>query len=77
MFLFPTENIPDPEKVAHIDVFAWVDKHHRRGRRRLGVVRAVIGVLSTLRCGIRLGDTQWAGDHGHKGDDECGRRHRL
>jgi hypothetical protein len=26
---------------------------------------------------MRLGDSQWARGHGHKGEVECGRRHRL
>jgi hypothetical protein len=31
VFLFPVENIFDPAKAAHIDVFAWLDQHIGRG----------------------------------------------
>lgn len=31
VFLFPVENIFDPAKAAHIEVFAWLDKHIGRG----------------------------------------------
>ena len=30
VFLFPVENIFDPAKAAHIDVFSWLEKRFRR-----------------------------------------------